>query len=1163
MTEEGKMFKRAIIAGAALVSLFLAPGSQAWARGPLVVDDNDRVALPRSVHPLARAEFDRGASSAALPMERMIMSLRIPADRQARLDQLLHEQQDPASANYQRWLTPEEFGSQFGPDPEDIAAVETWLTSHGFTVAERAKGGTWINFSGTTAQVKRAFRTEIHDYQVNGHLRHANATAPEIPRGLAATVSGVVTLHNFPRKSMLKKGPVPPAAGPLPAYTSGTGTHTLAPGDFAAIYNVAPLYAAGIDGSGQAIAIVGRTHPAASNWSGFRSSFGLPANPPVVIVNGTDPGDTGADEDGEADLDVEWSGAVAKGATIKFVVSKSTFSTDGVDLSAQYIVNQNLAAVMSTSFGSCESQMGASENAFFNNLWQQAAAQGITSLVSTGDNGAAGCDDPNATTGTLAAVNGLASTPYNVAVGGTQFNDGVGSFWNPTNFADGSSALGYIPETAWNESANQSGGSGLWSTGGGASSIYAKPIWQAVAGVPGDGKRDIPDLSLSAASHDGYRVMTQGSWASFGGTSASSPSLAGLMALVVQKTGVRQGNANTRLYQLAAAQYAFSGAAVFHDITAGSNGVPGVGGNFCAPAYDLATGLGSVDANLLVTAWAVPTTADFYLAPSRAQIVAPPGGAASTTLVASVSGGLSGNLVLSAAGLPAGASATFAPATLAAPGSSTLTLAVAAATPPGSYPITVTGSAAGVTHSTQLTLVVNAPFFDGFEGGNFSSWTSEAGSYARSVSSVNAAAGSFSYTQTGGDSLTPRNGLSHTLPGVTPSYISFYAKSSTTTGASAYFVIGDDLVNTNRGIIFFAFNTGNLSVYDGINWRPGLPYTAGTWYFIEFRNIDWVAKTYDFYANGVLQLGGVAFRSQTTTSLTKVHLYNMDPAQAWYDDIYIGVPNAHPTVGVTVPASGATGVAVSLPVSATFSRAMDAGSFTGASFTLQDASGGPVSGAVSYDAASGSAVFTPSVPLSNGATYSATLSTGVRDLAGSPLAAAKSWSFSTALPRLSVAVTGSGSVNSTPAGIACTGGNSGLCSAQFGTGTTVTLLPTAGSGYQFAGWTGGCSGSGNCQVALTADTPVGASFVSSTLVRISGGAGYVSLQEAYDAAAAGATIQARDLEFAQNVTCSKGIAVHLEGGYNADFTSNSGFTTLNGVLTLRGGSLTVKGVAVK
>jgi hypothetical protein len=250
-------------------------------------------------------------------------------------------------------------------------------------------------------------------------------------------------------------------------------------------------------------------------------------------------------------------------------------------------------------------------------------------------------------------------------------------------------------------------------------------------------------------------------------------------------------------------------------------------------------------------------------------------------------------------------------------------------------------------------------------------------------------------------------------------------------------------------------------------------------------------------------------------------------------------------------------------VQAAFSRAMDAGSFTGTTFTLQDAFGNPVAGAVSYDAASGSATFTPSAPLSNGTTYSAALSTGVRDLAGSPLAAAKSWSFSTALPRLSVAVTGSGSVNSTPAAIACTAGNSGLCSAQFGTGTTVTLLPTAGSGYQFAGWTGGCSGSGNCQVSLTADTPVGASFVSSTLVRISGGAGYLSLQEAYDAAAAGNTIQARDLEFAQNVTCNKGIAVHLEGGYNTDFTSNLGLTTLNGVLNLRAGSLTVKGLAIK
>jgi len=1270
------MIKRALATAAALFLSLVPLVSSASARGPLVINEDDRIRQPRSVHPLARPEFDRGASSSSLPMERMILSLRIPQERQVKLDQLLLQQHDPTSSNYHRWLTPEEFGRQFGPAPEDIAAVAGWLTSNGFTVQEQAKAGTWINFSGTAADVKRAFRTEIHDYQVHGKLRHANASAPEIPRGLSGLVSGVVTLHNFPRKSMLKKSPLSLPGELLPAYSSASGNHTLSPGDFATIYNVSPLYSAGIDGSGQTIAIVGRTHPSSSNWTAFRSSFGLPVNAPQVVLNGTDPGDTGADEDGEADLDVEWSGAVAKNATVKFVVSKSTSSTDGIDLSAQYVVENNLAPVMSTSFGSCESDMGSSENAFYNNLWQQAASQGITSFVSTGDAGAAGCDDPSAASGSGLAVNGLASTPYNVAVGGTQFNEGSGSYWNSSNLSDGSSALSYIPETAWNESATQAGGSGLWSTGGGASSIYPKPSWQALTGVPADGRRDIPDVSLSAATYDGYRVRSQGSWAVYGGTSASSPSLAGIMALIVQKTGQRQGNANIRFYQLAAAQYGSGGAAAFHDITAGSNSVPGLAGNSCAPAYDLVTGLGSVDANVLASSWDGPAPADFYLSAVRAWVAPAPGGAAGTTLTTTVSGGFSGDVTLSATGLPNGVTASFSPALLPAPGSgsSTMTLTTSAAAPSGSYPVTVTGSGAGVTHGTPVTLISRNPndalFSDGFESGDFSSWAIEAGSYVRAVSSSNPAAGSFSYTQTGGDAVTPRNGLSHSLPSLTPSYIGFYAKTSTTSGASAYFVIGDDNVNTNRGIIFFAFNGANLAVYDGNNWQLGTASVANTWYFIEFKNIDWVAKTYDFYVNGMLQVADVAFRSQTTTSLTKLHLYNMDYAQAWYDDIFIGTPNIPPAVTVSVPAGGATGTAVATALSATFSRGMDAATISAATFTVKDSANNAIAGSVGYDAASNTATFTPAArlsysssysasvgtgakaltgtpmvapfnwsfvtsapvisvvstdpasgatgvavngaikavfsaaldattlnastftlakgtslipasivydqnsktatltpaaPLDYGASYTASIGTGVQDLAGNPLWPARSWLFTTVLPRLSVAVTGSGSVNSAPQGIACASGNSGVCSAQFGSGTTLTLMAAASGGYLFDSWSGGCSSysDGNCLVDVTTDQTIGATFVVSPLVRITGGGGYASLQQAYDAAGATCTIQAQSGELANDLTLNGGKAVYLEGGFSSDFTSSQGDSALKGVLTVRDGALRVKSVVIR
>jgi subtilase family serine protease len=691
-----------IVAGSAM--LFAA--SAASARPLRVIDDKDTITLRGNVHPLARPEFDRGETDVSLPMERMILTLRVNAVKQAELDRFLAGLHDPASPDFHHWLSPDEFNKRFGPAAEDIHSITVWLLSHGFTIDEVAKSGAWINFSGTAAGVERAFHTRVHNYYVNGQMRHANAQDPAIPRGLSDLVAGVVSLHDFPRK-MMNHGLSPVTqAGLLPQYTSGS-SHYLSPVDFATIYNVNPLYSAGIDGSGQSIAIVGRTHPSSSNWTAFRSMMGLPANPPQVIVNGPDPGDLGAGEDGEADLDVEWSGAVAKNAAILFVTSKSTHATDGVDLSAQYIVNNNLAAVMSTSFGACESDLGAAENTFYNNLWQQAAAQGMTSFVSSGDAGAAGCNLGSDTIGSGPGVNGLASTPYNVAVGGTQFNEGSGSYWNATNGVAYNSVVSYIPETVWNESGSV-GGSGLWATGGGVSTKYTKPAWQISPGVPADGKRDVPDVSLSAAVHDAYLVATQGGLYAISGTSASSPSFAGLMALIVQKTGQRQGNANTRFYQLGNSQYGAAGAVVFHDSISGNNSVPGVTGYSSTTGYDLATGLGSVDANSLVTNW----TPDFTISASPVSLSVPQGTMGTSTISTTVSGNFSSAVSLSAYGLPSGATASFDPASIPAPGSgsSTLTINAGASAPAGTFPVIVTGIGNGVTHTVTVTLTILQTF---------------------------------------------------------------------------------------------------------------------------------------------------------------------------------------------------------------------------------------------------------------------------------------------------------------------------------------------------------------------------------------------------------------------------------------------------------------------
>ena len=693
---------------------------------PPTIDDNDVVVLQGNVHPLARPGSDVGRADATLPMERMTLSLRLAPDRQAALDELLAEQQDPGSSNFHRWLTPEEYGARFGRSQQEISLVTAWLGAHGFVIDWVAKSLTWINFTGTAWDVENAFHTQIHDYVVEGQLHHANATDPAIPRALSGLVAGVVSLHDFRAKP----------AGHLsrPATNVSGGGNWLSPGDFATIYDVNPLYTAGITGTGQSIAVVGRTDIKLTDVQNFRSFAGLPANNPQFIVNGSDPGIVSSDEEGEGNLDVEWAGAIAKNATIKFVISASTNTSDGSDLSAQYIVDNNLAPVVSTSFNACESAMGTTENAFYSGLWAQAAAQGTTVFVAAGDSGAAECDDDteSSATGGL-AVSGLCSTPFDVCVGGTEFLDSpTSAYWSPTNNSTTTaSALSYIPEAAWNESGNVAGGSDLWATNGGVSTVYSKPPWQVAPGVPSDGARDVPDVVLAAAAHNPYIVFqdsTSPSSAFYGasGTSAAAPSFASVMALIVQKAGTRQGNANVRLYQLGNAQYGDTGPTVFHDITTGNNSVPGQAGYSCTVGYDLVTGLGSVDVAALANNWAPGVGADFTVSASPPSVSAYQNSAAVATVTIGVTGGFSATTTLTASGLPVGATATFAPNVFAAPGAGTssLTLAADGSTPAGTYTVTVTATGGGTARSTTVAFTVNSVpssgtvtiFSDGFEG---------------------------------------------------------------------------------------------------------------------------------------------------------------------------------------------------------------------------------------------------------------------------------------------------------------------------------------------------------------------------------------------------------------------------------------------------------------
>ncbi|MGO9273295.1 MAG: choice-of-anchor D domain-containing protein [Terriglobia bacterium] len=652
------------------------------------------VTLGGHTHPLARPEYDRGAAPDSLPLRRMLLVLRRRADQEAALGRLLDDQQVKASPHYHHWLTPEQFGQQFGPTDAELQAVADWLTGQGFEIDRVAAGRTVIEFSGNAGLVREALHTEIHKFALDDEEYWANAGDPQIPAALAPVVAGFASLNNFPRPSWhrnlgtFRRMNATGEVTPLLTVTSSTGAtyYAVGPGDFGTIYDVVPLWAAGIDGTGEAIAIAGQTNINPQDPANFRSLFGLPANPVNIILNGPDPGilsQTG--DEAESDLDTEWSGAVARGATIDLVVSESTEVSPGIDLSSLYIVDNNLAPVMSVSYGPCESFLGAGGNAFYSTLWEQAAAQGISVMVAAGDSGSDVCDrgmgDIVAKSGL--SVSGLASTPFNVAVGGTDFNDvnDWSQYWSTTNNSVTlASALSYIPETTWNDTCARTGsltecyspqstGQDLAAGSGGASNCgiwdatgttcaggYPKPAWQTGNGVPADGVRDLPDVSLFSAdglnysfyvfcdmdlgNQDGNSCVRSPSYITFdagGGTSFATPAFAGIMALVNQKTGERQGNPNYVLYALAAqngASCTSSAAAgntncIFHDVITGNNSVACEGGTpncsnsttneygvlvsppnsstlawLAGPGYDLATGLGTVDATNLVNGWA-------------------------------------------------------------------------------------------------------------------------------------------------------------------------------------------------------------------------------------------------------------------------------------------------------------------------------------------------------------------------------------------------------------------------------------------------------------------------------------------------------------------------------------------------------------------------------
>ncbi|MEI9988009.1 MAG: S53 family peptidase [Aliidongia sp.] len=694
-----------------MAAVGIGTGASAQTNRQLVtqaIDERQTVELTGNLRPEATVQNDRGLVADSLTLDHMQLLLKRPAETEAALVQFIDLLHNPGSPYFHRWLTAEEFGADFGPAAGDIQAVRTWLEAHGFTVNGVQTSGMVVDFSGTAGQIREAFRSEIHRLDVGGVPHIANMSDPRIPAALAPVVKGVVSLHDFRPHTNYR---------PRSEYTFSSGGSTfqaLVPADLATIYNLNPLFTAGISGQGQTVVVIEDTNVfSTADWTTFRSTFGLsgftsgsftqvhPA-PPTGPNNCTNPGVVAGNE-GEAELDAEWASASAPSAAIELASCKDTSTTFGGLIALQNLVNAGSPpAIVSISYGECEAENGATANAAFNSVYQQAVTLGVSVFVSAGDEGAASCDADQTKATHGIGVSGFASTPYNVAVGGTDFSDTFsgtqqhllerdqhrdlrlgeilypGDSWNDScasvliatteGFSTTYGTSGFCNSTTGRAdfltTASGSGGpsgcaTGTPSTSGvvsGSCAGYAKPSWQSLVGVPADGVRDLPDVSLFAANgvwghyyvycdsdtHDGGAVCTgaPSGWSGAGGTSFSSPILAGIQALVNQKTGARQGNPNPVYYALAAAEYGSGGSSscnssngntvgsscIFYDVTlgdmdvnctgthscyrpSGTNGVLSTSTSSYLKAYgtgtgwDFATGIGTLNAANLVNNW--------------------------------------------------------------------------------------------------------------------------------------------------------------------------------------------------------------------------------------------------------------------------------------------------------------------------------------------------------------------------------------------------------------------------------------------------------------------------------------------------------------------------------------------------------------------------------
>jgi subtilase family serine protease len=629
------------------------------------IENSETSTLKGSLHPFAQSQFDAGRMPADTKLNGISIFFNRSAAQEVDLQALIAAQQNPASPLYHQWLTPDQFAGRFGMAQPDLAKVESWLQQQGFSIDSVTRSKNAVRFSGTASQVESAFSTEMHYYTIDGVQHFAASTDLSVPAAIAPVILGVRNLDDFRPHShaMVSRN-----TRPTPAFTSSqTGNVYFAPGDIVTAYNIKPVYSAGYNGTGQSIAIVGQSAVELSDIQNFQSAAGLTAkDPTLVLMPGTGASTAYPDGDeGESDLDLEWSGAIAPGATIEFVYTGNNENYGAFD-AIEYAIDEKIAPIVSSSYGECEAELpssplgsGAAVEPALEAAFEQAAAQGQTILAAAGDSGSTDCfvgagdGNPPLSEQEALAVDYPASSPYVTGVGGTEVSQANAAYltagdgyWAAKSSSDiVSSALQYIPEVAWNEDVANCGQTNcIGATGGGASSLFTKPSWQTgVPGIPDDGKRDVPDIAVyaspdlpgylicsedksfwatgqTASCSSGFRDASSGELTVLGGTSFGGPVYSGVLALINQQRNYTagQGLINPTLYTLAANSGTYASA--FHDVTSGNNDCTAGSADCSSTAgfsagvgYDQVTGLGSINAGGLATAWpssAGPTLID-------------------------------------------------------------------------------------------------------------------------------------------------------------------------------------------------------------------------------------------------------------------------------------------------------------------------------------------------------------------------------------------------------------------------------------------------------------------------------------------------------------------------------------------------------------------------